>query len=613
METSAISYRVADFLKGHAPFNRVDDADLLALAGGGRVRFHEPNEYILWQGEPHRYQVFVLQQGTVSLWEESPDAARLRDIRGAGDLLGIERYNGAPSCLHSARSDTDVVLYAFPAPDFETFVLKYPHAARYVAAESRVTPDYQPSSDRRDLGRRFLHDVVTGRSVPCVAASDSIADAARHMLSLRADSVLVTGVEHRAHGLLTSDTLLAWVADGAGNAQQPVETLLHGAPATVAPNASVADGVLAMGGEDADAVAITEDGTASGRVHALITHRDLAPLFGENPAALLRDVRGAAGTGELRALNQRARAFVLGELTSAASAEWLARFTHVVDAAILTRVARLAGVDQRSASWCFCGSSGRSESLTSLAPALLAVFEDDVADAEIRARYRRVLEALLECGYLPRADLPFDADFCGASAREWKTRFRDWVDDPVRQQTYRVRSLFDVRAVYGREALWHEVRTVIAETVDREFVHVLANDCLASLPPLTFFQNAVVDGLGEQDLTFRLEHSALRPLVDVGRVFALAARDALGRSTIERFATARGMLPEQDAIFRDAAETLRIVLWQQGRVGISQGTAGAELPAALLSRYDRQALKSGFPVIQRLLEFTADLSWLTAL
>ena len=613
METSAISYRVADFLKGHAPFNSVDDVDLLALAGGGRVRFHEPNEYILWQGEPHRYQVFVLQQGTVSLWDESADGAKLRDIRGAGDMLGIERYNDAPACLHSARSETDVVLYAFPAPDFETFVLKYPHAARYVAAGSRVTPDYQPSNERRDLARRFLHDLVARRAVPSVAAGDSIAAAARRMLSLGSDSVLVTDVEQRARGVLTSDALLAWVADGAGNAEQPVETLLDGAPATLAPDASVADGVLAMGAEDTDAVAITEDGTAGGRVHALVTRHDLAPLFGENPAALLREVRGAAGTEELRALNQRARAFVLDQLTSAASAEWLARFTHVVDAAILTRVAGIVGVDRRSASWCFGGSAGRSESLTSLAPALLAVFEDDVPDAVVRSQYRRVLEALLECGYLPRLDLPFDADFCGASAREWKTRFRDWVDDPVRQQTYRVRSLFDVRAVYGREALWHEVRTVIAGTVDREFVHVLANDCLGSLPPLTFFQNAVVDGVGEHDLTFRLEHSALRPLVDVGRVFALAARDALGRSTIERFAIARGMLPEQDAIFRDAADTLRIVLWQQGRVGISQGTAGAELPAALLSRYDRQALKSGFPVIQRLLEFTADLGWLTAL
>ena len=613
METSAISYRVADFLKGHAPFNSVDDVDLLALAGGGRVRFHEPNEYILWQGEPHRYQVFVLQQGTVSLWDESADGAKLRDIRGAGDMLGIERYNDAPACLHSARSETDVVLYAFPAPDFETFVLKYPHAARYVAAESRVTPDYQPSSERRDLARRFLHDLVARRAVPCVAAGDSIADAARRMLSLGSDSVLVTDVEQRARGVLTCDALLAWVADGAGNAQQPVETLLawrsrHGCPERVGRRWCAGDGRRRRRRRGDH-----RGRHAGGRVHALVTRRDLAPLFGENPATLLREVRGAAATDELRALNQRARAFVLEQLTGAASAEWLARFTHVVDAAILTRVAGIVGVDRHSASWCFAGSAGRSESLTSLAPALLAVFEDDVPDADVRSQYRRVLEALLECGYLPRLDLPFDEDFCGASAREWKTRFRDWVDDPVRQQTYRVRSLFDVRAVYGREALWHEVRAVIAETVDREFVHVLANDCLGSLPPLTFFQNAVVDDVGEHDLTFRLEHSALRPLVDVGRVFALAARDAPGRSTIERFAIARGMLPEQDAIFRDAADTLRIVLWQQGRVGISQGTAGAELPAALLSRYDRQALKSGFPVIQRLLEFTADLGWLTAL
>jgi hypothetical protein len=52
------------------------------------------------------------------------------------------------------------------------------------------------------------------------------------------------------------------------------------------------------------------------------------------------------------------------------------------------------------------------------------------------------------------------------------------------------------------------------------------------------------------------------------------------------------------------------VLWQQGRVGISQGTNGTVLPAALLSRHDRHVLKSGFPAIHRLLEFTANPKWL---
>ncbi len=150
METAVISYRVADFLKRYPPFHAMEDADLLSLAARGRVRFHEPNEYILWQGEPHRLQVFVIQQGTVSLWDEAGERVELRDVRGVGDMLGIERYCDAPHCLYSGRSESDVVIYAFPAADFDEFVLKYPHAVQYVAAEGRVTPDYQPATGRRN-------------------------------------------------------------------------------------------------------------------------------------------------------------------------------------------------------------------------------------------------------------------------------------------------------------------------------------------------------------------------------------------------------------------------------------------------------------------------------
>src|SRR3954452_3106851 len=94
VETSGITYRVADFLKDYPPFNAVDDSDLLALTANGRVKFHEPHEYILWKGEPHRPFILVIQQGTVSLLDESVDGAELCDVRGSGDLVGIERYNG---------------------------------------------------------------------------------------------------------------------------------------------------------------------------------------------------------------------------------------------------------------------------------------------------------------------------------------------------------------------------------------------------------------------------------------------------------------------------------------------------------------------------------------
>ena len=244
MDTAVISHRVADFLRKHAPFHSVGDSDLLALARGGRVKFYEPNEYILWQGEPHRHQVFVIQQGTVSLWDDSPDGAKLRDIRGGGDMLGIERYNDARACLHSARSESDVVIYAFPAEDFETFVLKYPDAARYVAAESRVTPDYQAAGERRDLSRLFLHDLTARRTLAVCSAEDSIADVAGRLLASRSGAIVVVDADHRARGVLSADAVLAWVASGAGDGKQRVETLLGDPPVTMAPKASVADGLL---------------------------------------------------------------------------------------------------------------------------------------------------------------------------------------------------------------------------------------------------------------------------------------------------------------------------------------------------------------------------------
>ena len=125
METAAISYRVADFLKQHPPFQAMEEEDLLKLARQGRVKFFEANEYILWQGAS-RFQVFVIQQGTVSLWDEQNTDAKLRDVRGPGDLLGIDQFDDVRTYPHSATSSSDVLVYAFPADEFETLILKYP-------------------------------------------------------------------------------------------------------------------------------------------------------------------------------------------------------------------------------------------------------------------------------------------------------------------------------------------------------------------------------------------------------------------------------------------------------------------------------------------------------
>ena len=610
MDTSTISYRVADFLKKHPPFHAMEEGDLLELAARGRVRFHEANEYLSWQGEPHKHNVSVIQQGTVSLWDETDSPAALRDVRGAGDLLGIERFNGAPFCLHSARSASDVVIYAFPAADFEELVLKYPYARQFVEVHETVIADHQWTKDARDPQEMFLHDVVARQTVDSCGVDARICDVARSMLETGAGTIAVVDDDHRVRALVTADSVLAWVAAGGGRAEQPITGLLQGAPPAVGAAASVADGLMAIAEADAAAVAMTSDGTPDGQLHALVTATDIARVFGDQPISILREIRRAATTRELRQLNHRARALALHYLTSAASLDWLARFLSLADASIVRRIIALAGGDTPSACWCFCGASGRGESLTRHAPQLAVIVGDESERPALTKTYERLSEALTECDYLARVDMAFDSSFLVAAEAEWKVRFENWLRDPVRTEMHLARPLFDLRPVHGRRALWQEVENTVVNGVDHDFLYLAANDCMASLPPLTFFQDAVVDEAGELATVFRLEHSALRPLVDVGRVFGMAAKKVLGTSTRERLALARTMLPEHESIFREASETLRVLLWQQARVGIGQGTNGSELPPALLSRHDRHVLKSGFRSILRLLEFTDDSSWL---
>ena len=610
LDTSAISYRVADFLKRHPPFHAMEEADLVALAAHGRVRFHEANEFILWQGEPHKLYIFVIQQGTVSLWDETSGHAELRDVRGPGDLLGIEQFNGARACLYSARSASDVVLYGFPAEEFEALVLASPYAQQYVAAYGTVTAAFQRTDERPDPTRMFLHEATA--SLQVCHPDDSVAAAARLMARTGAEAMAVVDQASQLVGLVTTGGLLAWIADG-GHADRPVSDLHIEPPPTVGPEALITDGVIAMGAGDAGGVAITTDGTSAGRLLAVVTPRDLAPAFGDQPAAILGDIRRAASLEELRVLNQRARACALRHLTHAESTDWIARFIELADLGILTRVLAFAGEADTSACWCLCGTSGRGESVTRRSPHVILIHDGQVGVWDPAERYARVTDSLEACGYLPGFETEFAPSFYAASVAEWSRRYGAWMRNPVMERMAWSRPLFDLRPFHGPRTLWDQVQTGVAQGVDRDILQILAYDCLASLPPLTFFQDAVVEDSGERTSVFRLEHSALRPLVDVGRVFGMVARQVMGTSTLDRFALARRLLPAYEAIFREASQALRVVLWQQGRIGISQGTTGAELPPALLSRHDRQMLKSGFPAIHRLLEFAADRVWLDAL
>jgi CBS domain-containing protein len=477
----------------------------------------------------------------------------------------------------------------------EPLLARHPGAAQYIAAHSAVTAGYEAAGERLQPHEVFLADMIDA-PVHC-PASKSIREAA-HVLSESGSQALALTIGGEIAALLSTEQLLDWIASGAKDPEAPVQTIADAACITFPPQTAVSDAVLTMAEAQARAAAITTDGSPRSTLHGIVTAATLTPALGDHPLVILQEIASARGVSILRSLNERAHAWILQHLSPYAM-EWLASFADVVHRRIVERLLSLTANHNADRLVCFCGAAGRRELLTKAGPRI-AVIGNEIGDIESR---------LAECGFI------LVEPVTGGSLREWKERFSGWIHDPINTQAYLAHAFFDLCRVSGPAGVFSELEAHIRAELAGEtaFIRVLAHDCLSNLPPLTFFHDLVVEESGEKTDTFRLEHSALQPLVDVARVFSLASGNAMGASTRLRFEEARRRFPARESIFREAAETTSVVLFQQARAGLRFRSSGAELPLSIISRHDRQVLKSGFRSIHNLLEFTGRGDWLDSL
>jgi signal-transduction protein with cAMP-binding, CBS, and nucleotidyltransferase domain len=199
MQTAVIRYRVADFLKRYAPFDSLPEDDLLALAASGRVRFQESDEFVFEQGRAPGEFVWVIQQGRVTLITEANGREQLLDVLGEGDMLGLGRYAGQDRWTHTARTASDVILYAVNAQLFGELAAKHPGIERYLAAHFSAadtdgfgrTSWLDAEAPPIDFLRARTAAIPTG--LPAVPAPLSTRTAVRAMLDANTDAVTTDG------------------------------------------------------------------------------------------------------------------------------------------------------------------------------------------------------------------------------------------------------------------------------------------------------------------------------------------------------------------------------------------------------------------------------------
>lgn len=545
MNTSVILYRVADFLKSHAPFDSVPEEDLLTLASNGRVKFYESGEYIYRSGQSQTPYVWVIQQGRVELVRERSDHRQLIDVVGEGDLLGLDRFVGDANYRCSACTASDVILYALDAGAFEDLMARHPEVETYLDAHFSVTaaPAGRPSwLDAAPPTVEFLRERNNPPlpGLPELEPDFTTRQAVRELMDFRAEAALIGGT--------------------------------------------------------------------------VLTAADLALFCNYNPARLLTDIHKSRSAAELIPLLQLAGRLVLDALARSSDVDDCARMaTHFVAAATAACI-RLAEQDALEAgfqppkvryAWFAYGAMARGELLRFVPPKVGVVFDDTpLGDPTAAGIYGavvsgRVSDWLHKCGLTgPESRWPEGSHPC-MPLSEWKHFFGSTIRNPIGHDLFSRRVFFDIQPLSGDPGLIEWVRAWLAGQLKMSelLVPLLANDTLGNLPPLTFFSGLVVafDGTERRDLD--LAATALNPIADAARVFALAAGNG-SVNTLDRLAAAAAASPDDARIFQDAAEAYRIALYQQALAGASR------IDPSKLARLDQRLLKTAFASILRLLELT---------
>ena len=618
MRSSSIYYRVADFLKGFPPFSFVGEEDLLRLAGSGRVKFHESDEYVYWQGREAGRFIFVIQQGTVKLVDESRQAEVLQDVLGEGDMIGAEPLGGKSEYQYSAKTTSDVIVYALLAEEFEALAKRYPRLARYIESNFSVAPvditgDSTDGAAGGPGGACLPVDFLARRMLTC--AGDTLLQEAIERMSRRGRDTLVVTKNDAPAGYL-NDALFRRLATGDIAGVGRVADLMATPLPVLSDVLPLRDYAMEMLRGGCSAVGIKD---SEGALKAVVTESDLTLLGVPNLPQLGSEIRRSQTLAELGELRRLALRFAAQSLTEPSALAWVSEAFTELNRLIVSRAIELTegtanGRQGGNCCWVFLGAAARGELITGAMPDIGLVYED--GDGEVARRLgEQVSGALRQCGYHSPDDAitPSNERVCRSLA-EWKDSYSRWISDPVLSGIYAALLFFELTPVRGDAALATALQLHIREEVkkDESFVPILANDSMANLPPLTFFQGLVVEDDGERTSRFDLRRSTLRPLADVGRVFALERAETSQTPTVVRLEAAGAEVEEQRDLFADAAGAFRVALYHQARIGLRDGTGGWAIEPKALSKLEQQVLKNGFRTIMKLLEFTAERNGLVA-
>ena len=592
-------------------FTQLSSKSREALAGQFTLARATAGATLLAQGQlPERLGLIL--KGSVRL--SDPDLNLSVQLE-AGDLFGFGVTPTPQLATWQAVAAADCELAWLPAQALVQLCTKHTQLAYFLPS---LQPVHQPPAEQNQqvsesstalnlLGTPIR--TLIKRAPITLAPDTSIQATAVLMRDLRVSSVLLVE-QGLLFGLVTDRDLRNRVVALNLDISRPVSDIATLAPMTVSANSPAFEALLLMARHNIHHMPVMEGGNILG----MITATDLTEQHSTSAVYLAGDIYKQTTLDGLKSISTLVRQLQQNLAAADASAYSTGHIITAITDAITTRLIHLAEAQLGPAPvdyvWVAAGSQARNEQ-TAKSDQDNCLILDDAFDEAAHGGYFKafskfVCDGLAECGYVHcPGDMMAMTDTWRQPRRIWADYFRKWVDQPKPKSLMLTCVFFDLRAIHGQAELLDGLRQQVVQHTKGNslFLAHMVSNALKHRPPLGMFGQITLSKGGDNPHTIDLKHTGIVPIVDLARVYALAAGVTVANTHDRLELSAQtGEVTEQSARdLRGALEFLgKLRIAHQARQ-MAQGQAPDNfLALEELSNFERSHLKEAFSVVQTL-------------
>ncbi|HAM53414.1 MAG TPA: hypothetical protein DCP92_22975 [Nitrospiraceae bacterium] len=622
---------VVDFFKNIQPFQFLEEAVIKGIASSVSMEFYPKGSVILKQDGPASDSLRIIKNGGVKISMRSGNNEDVViDYRGEGESFGLVSLMGREKQKTTITAIDDTICYlldkdkVFTLIDTQPVLTEYflqTHFTKYMDKTYKQMRDgslYCGSSDYI-LFTTPVGEITNSKGVVSIGDGATIQEAAQAMSQHKVSSVVICGDNNLPLGIVTDTDLREKVVAKGRDVRETVKNIMRLPLMRVDAKEYCFEAVLKMLKYDIHHLLVVKDGALKG----VLTSHDLMLLQGKSPLSFAKDIESQQTIDGLEALSNKINNLVRFLLKEGARASNIMKIVSELNDRLVRRVLNIAErrFGPAPVAWCWIvfGSEGRRELIFRTDQNNALIFADITSATQEEAAHKYfsdftgfVKESLEKCSF-PSSLAHYTASNSQwrQPLRVWRKYFSDWVTTPTAEASLNSLSFFDFRPLYGDFTLAEDLRSYVAEIIEREeaFLGYLANTVVNNRPPLGFLRSFVVEKSGEHKDELNLKIKGIVPLVYIVRLFALE-RDVRESSTLGRIGELRNshtIIGEHADEIEHAFEFITLLTAHHQAELLEKGKDIDDfINPDKLSNLEKKTIKDAFHLIARLQDSTIE-------